>query len=85
MKTPVLIAATILLCSCAEYGPPMRTSVNLDGQSMGSMNMTDPKFYMDDEKPASGNAMPSSPIPHYGIDGYCGPTCRRGGAGWSGN
>jgi hypothetical protein len=84
MKTLVLIAATILLCSCADYGPPMRTSVNLNGQSMGSMNLADPKFYMDDDKPASGNATPPLAIPHYGIDGYCGPACRQGGGGWSG-
>jgi hypothetical protein len=84
MKLLGLIAATVLLCSCADYGAPMRTSVNLNGQSMGSMNMTDPKFYMGDDKPASGNATPSLAIPRYGIDGYCEPACRRGGAGWSG-
>jgi hypothetical protein len=40
MKTLVLVAATILLCSCAEYGPPTRTSMSFNGQSVRSMDLT---------------------------------------------
>ena len=81
MKTLLVVAATVLLCSCADYGPPMRTSVNVNGQSMPSMSLTDPKFYMDDDKQAPVAATPSSATPRLGIDGYCGPNCRRGVSG----
>jgi hypothetical protein len=85
MKALLLVAATMLLCSCAEYGPSMRTSANFNGRSVPSMNLTDPKFYMDDDKPAPTDAMPSSSIPRLGIDGYCSANCRRTqGGGWLG-
>jgi hypothetical protein len=81
MKALFIIAATLLLCSCASDGQ-LRTSTSFNGQSFHSMDMTDPHFYMDDDAESSPGVTANPPAaPHYGIDGYCGYCQRRGG--WS--
>jgi hypothetical protein len=76
----LLIAAALLLSSCALFDRPVRTSTSFNGQSFQSMDMTDPHFYMDDDAAPSSNRAPSAqPIPRYGIDGYCGSCRARGG------
>jgi hypothetical protein len=81
MKVLVVVAAALMLCSCASDGQ-FRTSTSVNGQSFHSMDMTDPHFYMDEDAgPSSGGAAYAPSVPHYGIDGYCGYCQRRGG--WS--
>ena len=73
MKTLLITAAALLLSSCAAFDGPVHTSTSFNGQSFYSIDMTDPHFYMDDDASPSSNRAPSvSPIPRYGIDGYCG-------------
>jgi hypothetical protein len=73
MKALLIAAAALLLSSCAAFDGPVRTSTSFNGQSIHSMDMTDPHFYMDDDAAPSSNRAPSvQPIPRYGIDGYCG-------------
>jgi outer membrane biogenesis lipoprotein LolB len=81
MRALLIAAAVLLLSSCASDGQ-FRTSTSFNGQSFGSMDMTDPHFYMDDDAPpSSGHAVPMQSIPRYGIDGYCG-YCQ-GRNGWA--
>ena len=81
MKALLIVAATLLLCSCAS-DRPVRTSTSFNGRSIPTFDMTDPHFYMDDDAaPPSGVAASQPSIPHYGIDGYCGYCQRRGS--WS--
>ena len=81
MRAVLCVVAALVLSSCASDGQ-FRTSTSFNGQSFGSMDMTDPHFYMDDDAgPTAGSAAAAPPVPHYGIDGYCGYCQRRGG--WS--
>jgi hypothetical protein len=81
MKGLLIVAATLLLCSCASNGQ-LRTSTSFNGQSFHSMDMTDPHFYMDDDAgPTPGGAAIPPTAPRYGIDGYCGYCQPRGS--WS--
>jgi len=76
MKGLLIIAATLLLCSCASDGQ-VRTSASFNGQAIPALDMTDPHYYMNDDAAApSGPAASPPPIPRYGIDGYCG-YCQR--------
>ena len=77
MKGLLIIAATLLLCSCASDGQ-VRTSTSFNGQAIPAFDMTNPHYYMDDDAAApSGAAASPPPMPHYGIDGYCGYCQRR--------
>jgi len=81
MRAVLCVVAALVLSSCASDGQ-FRTSTSFNGQSFGSMDMTDPHFYMDDDAgPTPGSAGTAPVAPHYGIDGYCGYCQRRGG--WS--
>ena len=80
MRMIFAIATALLLCSCASDGP-MRSSVEFNGQSMGTMNLTDPHFYMDSDAPPPDYARPAQMAPGYGVDGFCSSDCqRRGGS-----
>jgi hypothetical protein len=77
MKVLCVVAA-LVLSSCASDGQ-FRTSTTFNGQSFGSMDLTNPHFYIDDDaRPTAGSAAAVPAVPHYGIDGYCGYCQRRG-------
>ena len=77
MKTLIGIAMIILLCSC-ESAPPVHMSSSVNGQAMPAMDLTDPHFYMDDDR-ASPNF--SAPPQYRTVDGMCLSTCQsRGGS-----
>ena len=79
MRVFLVAAAAVLLCSCASEGQ-FRTSTSVNGQSFGSMDLTDPHYYMnDDAPPPSAGSAYAPAVPHYGIDSYCGYCQRRGG------
>ena len=81
MRAVLCVVAALVLSSCASDGQ-FRTSTSFNGQSFGSMDMTDPHFYMDDDgAPTPGSAATAPAAPRYGIDGYCGYCQRRGS--WS--
>jgi hypothetical protein len=70
MKAILSLVLILVLCSCADY-PQMRTSVNYGGQVVpGSMTITDPHFYMDDER-SDGAAVPGQGY----TDSYCSSRC----------
>ena len=76
MKVVLSIAAALLLCSCGS-APQVHTSSRYNGQSMPAMDMTDPHFYMDDDRPAPELAGPSQ---YHSVDGFCASNCQsRGG------
>jgi hypothetical protein len=45
---------------------------------MHSMDLTDPRFYMDDDERGSGSAGPPM-LPHYTVDSFCASTCQSRG------
>jgi len=83
MRTILILLAAVLLCSCASDGgfTPARTSVSFGGQSMPTMDLADPHFYMDDDAAPPDYAAPAGMAPGYGVDNFCSSDCqRRGGS-----
>ena len=80
MKALLVIGIVMLLCSCGTT-PQVHTSFSHDGRSFSSMDMTDPHFYMDDDRPAPEVATPPQ---YHSVDGFCASNCqsRGGGAGY---
>jgi hypothetical protein len=78
MKRLPGIGMTLVLCSCGSPGQVHR-SFNYNGQSLHSMDLTDPHFYMDDDERASGGATGSPAVPHYTVDPSCASTCQSRG------
>jgi hypothetical protein len=77
MKVLVGIAMLLVLCGC-ESMPQVQTSMNYNGQSFSSMDLTDPHFYMDDDNKSSSLAAPQ--MQQYSVDPFCASTCQsRGG------
>ena len=73
MKLLPVVAMILVLSGCAGTGM-VQTSMNYNGQSMHSMDLADPHFYMDDD--ARGSNGPASPVaPRYAPDPFCGPNC----------
>ena len=78
MMRPLLTVGMVLvLCSCSSVGQ-VQTSLNYNGQSLHSLDLTDPRFYMDDDAGGSTASGPP-PIPHYTIDPFCASTCQTRG------
>ncbi|HTT38875.1 MAG TPA: hypothetical protein VMH32_14540 [Burkholderiales bacterium] len=80
MKAMLILVAAVMLCACAD-APQVHTSMRYNGQSMPSMDMTDPRFYMDDDRPAPELAAPAQV---HSVDGLCASSClsRGGPAGY---
>jgi len=72
MKVLLIIGLAILLCSCGA-APQVHTSLNYNDQSMPTMDLTSPKFYMDDDKPPLDAFAPSR---RNSIDGFCASNCQ---------
>ena len=49
MKPLLGIGMVLVLCACGS-APQVQTSINHNGQSLHSMDLTDPHFYMDDDE-----------------------------------
>ena len=75
MKMLLVIGMAILLCSCGTTPQP-RTSIHHNGQPMSSMDMTDPQFYMDDDRPAPEFAAPAQ---YHSVDSFCASNCQSHG------
>jgi hypothetical protein len=73
MKPLLAIGMLLALCSCSSVGQ-VQTSLNYNGQSLHSMDLTDPHFYMDDDE--RGTAVGATALPHYTVDPFCASTCR---------
>jgi len=43
------------------------------------MDLTDPRFYMDDDERTSGGGSASPTVPHYTVDPFCASTCQSKG------
>ena len=78
MKPLLGIGMILVLCACGSPGQ-VHTSLNYNGQSLHSMDLTDPHFYMDDDEHASAAATGSPMIPHYTVDPFCASTCQSRG------
>ena len=77
MRAVVCIATALLLCACGST-PQMRTSVHYNGQTIPAMDMTDPHFYMDDDRPAPEAAAARQ---YHSVDAFCASGCQsRGGS-----
>jgi hypothetical protein len=77
MKLLLGVGMILALCSCGS-APQVHTSLNYNGQSMQSMDLTDPHFYMDDDERAS-SAAGSPMLPHYSVDPFCASSCQSRG------
>jgi len=72
MKTSLIGVALLLLSACASEGQ-FRTATSFNGQSIHSMDMSDPHFYTNDDAAPASASIPRIPsAPRYGIDSYCG-------------
>jgi len=78
MKPLLSIGMMLALCACSSPGQ-VHTSLNYNGQSLHSMDLTDPHFYMDDNEGASAGATGSPALPHYTVDPLCAATCQSSG------
>lgn len=83
MKALLTLAIALLLCSCA-IDPQVHTSLNHNGQSLHSMDLTDPHFYMHNDFMDSDGSAPdpaASPLmlPHYSMDNFCATRCQGSG------
>ena len=78
MKLLFGVGMLLVLCAC-ESMPQVHTSMSYNGQAVHSMDPTDPRFYMDDDKDASGTGVPQ--VPHYAVDPFCASTCQSKGGG----
>jgi hypothetical protein len=77
MIRPLLAIGMLLaLCSCSTVSE-VRTSLDYNGQSLHSMDLTDPHFYMDDDE--RGSAAAATALPHYTVDPFCASKCRSRG------
>ena len=73
----LIICMAILLCSCGTTSQ-VSTSLNHAGQSMTSMDLTSPQFYMDDDRPPPDSYTRSQ---LHSVDGFCAANCQsRGGS-----
>ena len=82
MKSLIGIGMILALCACGNPGQ-VRTSFSSNGfssngQSLHSMDLTDPHFYMDDDEHASG-ATGAPMVPHYTVDPFCASKCQSTG------
>ncbi len=79
MKSLLGIGMILALCACASPGQ-VHTSFNTNsnGQSLHSMDLTDPHFYMDDDEHAAG-ATGVPMVPHYNVDPFCASKCQSTG------
>ena len=78
MKPLLAVGMLLVLCSCGSPGQ-VNTSLNYNGQSLHSMDLTDPRFYMDDDERTSGGGSASLTVPHYTVDPFCASTCQSKG------
>jgi len=76
MKPLLAIGMLLALCSCGSVGQ-VQTSLNYNNQSLHSMDLTDPRFYMDDERGPVDAGAP--PVSHYVIDPFCESSCQSRG------
>ena len=77
MKALLGIGMILVLCACGGPGQ-VHTSLNYNGQSLHSMDLTDPHFYMDDEERSSSTAG-ATMVPHYTVDPFCASSCQSRG------
>ncbi len=78
MKPLLGIAMILVLCACSSPGQ-VHTSMNYNGQSLHSMDLTDPHFYMNDDDNGSSTAGGATMVPHYTVDPFCASTCQSRG------
>ncbi len=71
MRTLLLSAAALLLCSCAGDAN-FHSGAMVNGQPMPSFDLTSPQFYMDDDDAAAGSR--GTPPQRQFYQGYC-PYC----------
>jgi len=78
MKPLLGIGMILVLCACSSPGQ-VHTSLNYNGQSLHSMDLTDPRFYMNDDDNGSSAAAGPTMMPHYTVDPLCASTCQSRG------
>ena len=77
MKTLIGIVMAMSLCACGS-APQVHMSSGYNGQPPPAMDLTDPHFYMDDDKPPPDFATPAR---YHSVDGICMSSClSRGGS-----
>jgi hypothetical protein len=80
MKVLLLVIMVISLCAC-ETTSQVHTSLNNNGQSMTGMDLTSPKFYMDDDRSPPDSYARSQ---LHSVDSFCAANCQsRGGSAGS--
>jgi hypothetical protein len=74
MKRIVSLAGLLMLCACGSV-PEVRTSFSANGQSLHSMDLSDPHFYMDDDAGSAGVEVTPSRPAYYPMYRLCTPAC----------
>jgi hypothetical protein len=80
MKTLIGIVMAMSPCACGS-APQVHMSSSYNGQPSPTMDLTDPHFYMDDDRPPPNFATSSK---YHSVDGTCRSNCqsRSGSTGY---